>query len=190
MNSGTGQTCMVAVVLDNTVVSAPAIQAVLSTTSRDHRRLQQDLRAAAGQPAQVRRAAAHLRAAATLNSISATLGQDYLRAGLLAAGIGMLLVIVYAFFYYRLLGIGDLAEPAAVGPADLRHAGVPRPPDRLHADPGRHRRLHRVAGCRRRLVRHLLRTAQGRDTRGSKSAQRGARGPGSGPGGRSSPPTR
>ena len=40
-----------------------------------------------------------------LNSISATLGQDYLRAGLLAAGIGMLLVIVYAFFYYRLLGL-------------------------------------------------------------------------------------
>src|SRR6185312_10334395 len=36
--------------------------------------------------------------------ISATLGSDYLRAGLLAAGIGMLLVIVYAFFYYRLLG--------------------------------------------------------------------------------------
>ena len=39
-----------------------------------------------------------------LNTISATLGTDYLKAGLLAAGIGMLLVIVYGFFYYRLLG--------------------------------------------------------------------------------------
>src|SRR5690606_39499863 len=29
---------------------------------------------------------------------------DYLRAGLLAAAIGMGLVVIYAFFYYRLLG--------------------------------------------------------------------------------------
>src|SRR5690606_16137580 len=38
------------------------------------------------------------------NSVTATLGADYLRYGLLAAGIGMLLVVIYAFFYYRLLG--------------------------------------------------------------------------------------
>src|SRR5690606_31859808 len=37
-------------------------------------------------------------------NITATLGTEYLRAGLLAAGIGMLLVVIYAFFYYRLLG--------------------------------------------------------------------------------------
>ena len=62
-----------------------------------------------------------------LQSISATLGADYLRAGLLAAGIGMLLVIVYSFFYYRLLGSVITLQPAAVGPADLRHAGLARP---------------------------------------------------------------
>ena len=37
-------------------------------------------------------------------NVTATLGASHLRAGLLAAGIGMLLVIIYAFFYYRLLG--------------------------------------------------------------------------------------
>jgi preprotein translocase subunit SecD len=37
-------------------------------------------------------------------TITATLGAQYLKAGLLAAGIGMLLVIIYSFFYYRLLG--------------------------------------------------------------------------------------
>ncbi len=36
--------------------------------------------------------------------MTATLGAEYLRAGLLAAGIGMILVIAYGFFYYRLLG--------------------------------------------------------------------------------------
>ena len=30
---------------------------------------------------------------------------DYLRAGLLAAAIGMALVMLYVFFYYRLLGV-------------------------------------------------------------------------------------
>jgi preprotein translocase subunit SecD len=41
---------------------------------------------------------------ADAENITATLGAQYLRAGLLAAGIGMLLVAIYAFFYYRLLG--------------------------------------------------------------------------------------
>jgi len=38
------------------------------------------------------------------STITATLGSEYLRAGLLAMGVGMALVIIYAFFYYRLLG--------------------------------------------------------------------------------------
>ena len=36
--------------------------------------------------------------------MSATLGIQQLQAGLLAAAIGMALVAIYAFFYYRLLG--------------------------------------------------------------------------------------
>ena len=38
-------------------------------------------------------------------TVTATLGTEYLRAGLLAAAIGMALVMIYSFFYYRLLGV-------------------------------------------------------------------------------------
>jgi preprotein translocase subunit SecD len=37
--------------------------------------------------------------------VSATLGLASLRAGLIAGGIGLLLVFVYCLFYYRLLGV-------------------------------------------------------------------------------------
>ena len=50
-----------------------------------------------------------------LNQISATLGSDYLRAGLIAGAIGLGLVILYSFLYYRGLGlvsIGSLAVAA------------------------------------------------------------------------------
>jgi preprotein translocase subunit SecD len=40
----------------------------------------------------------------TTTTVSATLGTAQLRAGLYAAAIGMLLVAIYSFFYYRLLG--------------------------------------------------------------------------------------
>ena len=106
-SNGGGQrrSAMVAVVLDNTVVSAPAIQGVLSTDVADHRQLHQDQRHAAGQPAQVRRAAADLR---RRRQPELDLGHARRRTTCGPAcsptGIGMLLVIVYAFFYYRLLG--------------------------------------------------------------------------------------
>lgn len=41
----------------------------------------------------------------TATSISAQLGSQYLNAGLIAGGIGLLLVIVYCLIYYRLLGL-------------------------------------------------------------------------------------
>ncbi|MET3806404.1 preprotein translocase subunit SecD [Nakamurella sp. UYEF19] len=41
----------------------------------------------------------------TSTSISAELGFQYLQAGLIAGGIGLLLVIVYCIAYYRLLGL-------------------------------------------------------------------------------------
>jgi preprotein translocase subunit SecD len=95
--------CAVAVVLDKTVISAPQIQGVLSGqsqitgqfTASSARTLADQLNFGAipvtftSGPAQV---------------ISATLGIQQLQAGLLAAAIGMLLVAIYAFFYYRLLG--------------------------------------------------------------------------------------
>ncbi|MFF5294713.1 protein translocase subunit SecD [Paractinoplanes globisporus] len=95
--------CAVAVVLDKSVISAPQIQGVLTGTSQitgqftavTAKQLADQLNFGAlpvtftSGPAQ---------------TISATLGIQQLQAGLLAAAIGMLLVAVYAFFYYRLLG--------------------------------------------------------------------------------------
>jgi preprotein translocase subunit SecD len=42
---------------------------------------------------------------AEVTSLSPTLGQDQLNAGLLAGGLGLLLVGVYLLFYYRALGV-------------------------------------------------------------------------------------
>jgi len=101
---GSDGKCRVAVVLDNEVISSPEIQGVLtgdsqitgSFTNATANELASNLRYGA-LPLTFEQQEAQ--------SISATLGTEHLRAGLLAAGIGMLLVAVYAFFYYRLLGI-------------------------------------------------------------------------------------
>jgi preprotein translocase subunit SecD len=95
--------CMVAVVLDRTVVSSPEIQGVLSGQSQIQ---------GSFTPQSARELANQIKFGALplsftvpdSGSISATLGGTQLRAGLLAAGIGMLLVAIYSFFYYRLLG--------------------------------------------------------------------------------------
>ncbi|MEV6350557.1 protein translocase subunit SecD [Actinoplanes sp. NPDC051851] len=100
---GSAEHCAVAVVLDKEILSAPQIQGVLtgssqitgSFTATSAKQLADQLNFGAipvtfdSGPAQ---------------TISATLGLQQLEAGLLAAAIGMALVAVYAFFYYRLLG--------------------------------------------------------------------------------------
>jgi preprotein translocase subunit SecD len=95
--------CLVAVVLDKEIISAPEIQGVLTGQSQ-----------ITGQftPASAKELASQIRygalpvtfEAATAQTVSATLGTQQLQAGLLAAAIGMLLVAIYSFFYYRLLG--------------------------------------------------------------------------------------
>ncbi|WP_422774421.1 protein translocase subunit SecD [Plantactinospora sp. WMMC1484] len=95
--------CRVAVVLDNQIISSPEIQGVLTGDSQITGSFTQ---------ASANELASQLRYGALpltfepqeAQNITATLGTEHLRAGLLAAGIGMLLVIIYAFFYYRLLG--------------------------------------------------------------------------------------
>ncbi|MEV4638957.1 protein translocase subunit SecD [Actinoplanes sp. NPDC049548] len=100
----TGAThCLVAVVLDKTVISAPEIQGVLSGQSQ-----------ITGQfnSASARELADQIKYGAlpvtfqpvATQTVSATLGIQQLEAGLIAAAIGMGLVAIYAFFYYRLLG--------------------------------------------------------------------------------------
>ena len=50
-----------------------------------------------------------------VQEISATLGGDQLHAGLLAGGIGLLVVVLYLFIYYRGLGIVSVASLAIAG---------------------------------------------------------------------------
>lgn len=100
----------VAIVLDGEVVSAPAIQqadfqgrAQISGdfTEGEAKDLALVLRYGA-LPVQLE--------PLTTQSVSATLGRDSLRAGLIAGGVGVLLVALYLILYYRLLGaIGVLS---------------------------------------------------------------------------------
>jgi preprotein translocase subunit SecD len=96
--------CLVAVVLDNEVVSAPQIRQVIGGDAR----IEGDF-----SPDEARLLATQLRYGALpltfvpqeAQTITPTLGTEYLRAGLIAAGIGVVLVLLYTFFYYRLLGV-------------------------------------------------------------------------------------
>jgi preprotein translocase subunit SecD len=95
--------CLIGIVLDNRVVSAPAVNQVQPGGTEI---TGQFTKAAADELASNLRYGAlpvTFRQGESQN-VSATLGTEQLRAGLIAAGIGMLLVMVYAFFYYRLLG--------------------------------------------------------------------------------------
>ncbi|MDG6102861.1 protein translocase subunit SecD [Dactylosporangium aurantiacum] len=102
-NNGTDSK-QVAVVLDNKVVSAPVIESVIpgdaritgQFTKRDTELLANQLQYGALPLSFVPQDA---------QSISATLGSSHLEAGVLAAGIGLALVVLYSFFYYRLLGL-------------------------------------------------------------------------------------
>ncbi|WBB69721.1 protein translocase subunit SecD [Micromonospora sp. WMMD812] len=95
--------CRVAVVLDNEIVSSPEIQGVLTGDSQITGNFTQ--KDASDLASQLRYGALPVTfEQQEQQNVSATLGASHLRAGLLAAGIGMLLVIIYAFFYYRLLG--------------------------------------------------------------------------------------
>jgi preprotein translocase subunit SecD len=95
--------CLVAVVLDKEIISAPEIQGVLtgqsqitgSFTSVTARELADQIKYGA-LPVTFTPAASQ--------TVTASLGTKQLEAGLLAAAIGMALVAIYAFFYYRLLG--------------------------------------------------------------------------------------
>jgi len=95
--------CLVAVVLDKQVISAPEIQGVL--TGQSQITGQFTATSARELANQIKYGALPVTfTPAATQTVSATLGTAQLKAGLLAAGIGMLLVAIYAFFYYRLLG--------------------------------------------------------------------------------------
>ncbi|MFR9775208.1 protein translocase subunit SecD [Micromonospora sp. MS34] len=95
--------CRVAVVLDNEIVSSPEIQGVLTGDSQITGSF--NSKSANALASQLRYGALPVTfVPQEQQNVTATLGSSHLQAGLLAAGIGMLLVIIYSFFYYRLLG--------------------------------------------------------------------------------------
>lgn len=111
VNSQTQQPAgAVAIVLDGVVVSAPTIQTANFSkdnvqisgtfTERDATDLELVLRYGS-LPVELKQE--------TVSTVSASLGKDSLRAGLIAGAIGTLLVLTYIILYYRGLGLVVLA---------------------------------------------------------------------------------
>jgi preprotein translocase subunit SecD len=104
-----GQQHQVAIVLDNSVVSAPAIQEVINGdaeitgtfTREEVETLSRQLKYGSLPLAfQIQ----------SLENVTATVGLQQMQAGMLAGAIGLVLVLLYCFFYYRALGIVVIAS--------------------------------------------------------------------------------
>jgi preprotein translocase subunit SecD len=106
----------VAIVLDNEVVSAPTIQEVSTNSTQISGDFTAD---------EANQLADQLNFGSlpttfvveTINEVTATLGVDQLRAGVFAMALGLLLVIIYCFVYYRVIGfvvLGSLVVAAAI----------------------------------------------------------------------------
>ncbi|HEY4614363.1 MAG TPA: protein translocase subunit SecD, partial [Citricoccus sp.] len=104
-----------AIVLDGTVVSAPQSNAVI-TDGRAQITGNFTEQSAAALAEQLKYGA--LPISFTIESeqqISATLGEDQLRLGLIAGLIGLALVAAYSFFQYRVLGLVTMASLVVTG---------------------------------------------------------------------------
>jgi preprotein translocase subunit SecD len=99
----------VAFTLDGRVVSAPTIQNAINGRTTITGQFNQE--SATTLANQLRYGALPLTfTQATAQSISTELGAEQLKAGLIAGGIGIALVFVYALVYYRLLGLVMIAS--------------------------------------------------------------------------------
>ncbi len=100
-----------AIVLDGRVISAPAIQN--ATFERDDITISGDFdESSAKDLANVLKYGALPvpLEAAQIQTVSATLGEDSLRAGLISGIIGLILTIIFMVGYYRLLGVVAIAS--------------------------------------------------------------------------------
>jgi preprotein translocase subunit SecD len=105
----------VAIALDGNIVSAPEIQGAIpggnaqitgSFTQQQATQLQNELKFGA-LPLSFK--------TQTVTSVSAQVGRNQLDAGLVAAAIGLLLVVLYSFFYYRGLGLVSVSSLLIAG---------------------------------------------------------------------------
>ena len=100
-NTGT----LTAMTLDGQVISAPRINGPITTpTTEISGSFNQESAAALANSLKFGALPLAFDRAESVN-VSAQLGLDYLKAGLIAGGIGLLLVIIYCLLYYRLLGL-------------------------------------------------------------------------------------
>ena len=101
----------VAIVLDGVVISAPTINERIDTDAQITGDFTQD---EAKDLANVLKFGALPLTFETSQalSVSPTLGQDQLDAGLLAGAVGLILVVIYSLFYYRGMGLVTVASLA------------------------------------------------------------------------------
>jgi len=96
---------LTAMTLDGQVISAPRISGPITTTTTEiSGSFTQASAAALANSLKFGSLPLAFEAAESV-SVSAQLGLEYLTAGLIAGGIGLLLVIIYCLIYYRLLGV-------------------------------------------------------------------------------------
>ncbi len=149
-----------AVVLDGQIVSAPAIEGAITGGSSQITYFPE---------AEAQNLANELNYGAlpvtfkqqNIESVSPELGSNQLTAGLIAAGIGLGLVVVYSFLYYRGLGIVSVSSLIVAGILAYLSGGPAEQVRlvRVLAVAGRHRRPDRRDRHHRGLVRGVLRTA-------------------------------
>ena len=111
----TGDRNRFAIVLDNLVISAPTTQAAITTGSaRITGNFTQETATTLANQLKYGALPVSFRVDAA-NQISATLGADYLRRGLLAGVIGLGLVVLYSLLQYRALGSVTIASLVIAG---------------------------------------------------------------------------
>jgi preprotein translocase subunit SecD len=104
----------VAFVLDGRVVSYPEIQSTINGTTSITGDFNQD--SATDLANALKYGALPLTfERSEAQSVSPTLGDDQLKAGFLAGGIGLVLVVLYSLLYYRALGLVTVASLAISG---------------------------------------------------------------------------
>jgi preprotein translocase subunit SecD len=98
---------LLAIVLDGTIESAPAVQTPISSTVQVNGGSTGFTETQANNLADVLKYGSLPLQFKNLytSSVSPTLGSDQLSAGLFAAVVGLLLVVIYSFIYYRGLGV-------------------------------------------------------------------------------------
>ena len=122
----------VAIALDGNVVSSPQIQQRHPRRQRpDHRQLHPGRGTQLQNELKFGSVPLDLKTL-FVTSVSAQVGRNQLDAGLIAAAIGLLLVVVYSFLYYRGLGIVSVSQPAHRRHHHLPGGGAALPVPELH----------------------------------------------------------